>query len=61
MVSVICSQNQHTFAEVVESCCDLHRLNSYYGLKFHPFRKKEKCNYKIREFKTPISLIFKKN
>lgn len=59
MVSAVCPQNQRTFAEVVESCCDLHRLNSYNVLDFHPTRITEKkCNCEIREFTTPIALIF---
>lgn len=59
MVSDKSSPNQHSSAKGVESCCDLHRLNSYYALEFHPSRKtEEKCNCKIREFKTPTSLIF---
>lgn len=60
MVSAICSLNQHTFTKVVQSCCDLHRLNSYCAVEFRPSRKTEKCNCKIREFKTPIFLIFLK-
>lgn len=41
MVSAISSQTQCTFTKAVESCCDLHRLNSYYVAEFHPSRKTE--------------------
>lgn len=60
MVSAICSQNQHTFTKVVESCCDLHRLNSYYVLEFHPSRKKQRSAI-VKSEKNTNTLDFLKN